>query len=98
MKPGDKAICINDNNLYEIPVRSICKGLIYTISEVFKCKCGNVYVRLAEVNKVFNMWCPKCNTFEDCPMNFHIERFRLLEEAENQLEVIGKQEVYQDYK
>ena len=24
MKPGDKVICINDNNLYRIPVRSIC--------------------------------------------------------------------------
>lgn len=84
MKSGDKVICINDNNLYAIPVRSICEGIIYTLSEVFTCKCGNIYVRLVEVNKAFRMWCPKCNTFENTIMYFHIERFRPLEHAENQ--------------
>jgi phage FluMu protein Com len=83
MKPGDKVICINDNNLYHIPVRSICAGIIYTITEVFKCKCGNIYVRLAEVDKYLNMWCPKCDTFSYVKMYFHIERFRLLEQAED---------------
>lgn len=83
MKAGDKVVCVNDNNLYHIPVRSICEGIIYTLTEVFICKCGNVYVRLKEVNKVFNMWCPKCNIFEDQIMYFHIERFRPLEQAEN---------------
>lgn len=83
MKAGDKVVCINDKNLYRIPVKNICEGIIYTLSGVFTCKCGNVYVRLKEVNKIFNMWCPKCNIFEDTTMYFHIERFRLLEESEN---------------
>lgn len=83
MNPGDKVICINDNNLYHIPVRSICAGIIYTLSDVFKCSCGNVYVRLVEVDKNFNMWCPKCDTFRYTKMFFHIERFRLLDQAEN---------------
>jgi hypothetical protein len=83
MKAGDKVVCVNDNNLYHIPVRSICEGIIYTLSEVFTCKCGNVYVRLSEVNKNFLMWCPKCDIFEECIMYFHIERFRPLEKAEN---------------
>ena len=83
MKAGDKVICINDNNLYRIPVYSICAGIIYTLSEVFTCSCGNVYVRLVEVDKNFKMWCPKCNTFQDCKMFFHIERFRLLDQDEN---------------
>jgi len=38
MKAGDKVVCINDNNLYHIPVRSICKGIIYTLTEVFTCR------------------------------------------------------------
>lgn len=92
MKPGDKAICVNDDNLYTIPVRSICKGLVYTIMEVFECKCGNVYIRLAEVNKKFNMWCPKCDTFEYCLMYFHIERFRLMEGNEAEEKETIKQE------
>jgi|GEM_PF-2620745 hypothetical protein len=83
MKAGDKVLCINDNNLYHIPVRCICEGLIYTLAEVFTCKCGNVYVRLEEVYKDFNMWCPKCNTFQYTKMFFHIERFRLLDQGEN---------------
>jgi len=83
MKYADKVISVNDNNLYDIPVRSICGGIIYTLSEVFTCKCGNVYVRLVEVNKNFNMWCPACNAFENTIMYFHIERFRLLDQAEN---------------
>lgn len=83
MKVGDKVVCIDDNNLYHIPVRSICEGIIYTLTEIFTCKCGNVYVRLKEVNKNMNMWCPKCNIFEDTTMYFHIERFRPLEENEN---------------
>ena len=78
-KPGDKVICINDNNLYHVPVRCICAGLIYTVSEVFRCKCGNVYIRLDEVYKFYNMWCPKCNTSDYTIMYFHIERFRPLE-------------------
>lgn len=83
MKPGDKVICINDNNLYHIPVRCICKGIIYTIMEVFKCKCGNVYVRLEEVNKYYRMWCPGCDVYSNTIMFFHIERFRLLDQEEN---------------
>ena len=83
MKPGDKIICINDHNLCQIPVRSICEGIIYTLSEVFTCRCGNVCVRLVEVNKEFNMWCPKCNTFKSTSMYFHIERFRPLDQIEN---------------
>lgn len=80
MEPGDKVICINDKNWYEIPVRCICAGLIYTIKEVFICTCGNVYVRLMEVDIFSNMWCPGCNTFQDTKMFFHIERFRKLDE------------------
>ena len=92
MKSGDKVVCINDENLYHIPVRNICAGIIYTISDVFTCKCGNVYVRLAEVNKVFNMWCPKCKTYEDTIMYFHIERFRPLdEEKHTNVNVIQKE-------
>jgi hypothetical protein len=83
MKAGDKVICINDNNLYHIPVRSICAGIIYTLTEIFTCKCGNVYVRLKEVNKKLNMWCPKCDVFEYTTMYFHIERFRPLEQSFN---------------
>jgi hypothetical protein len=83
MNPGDKVICINDNNLYHIPVRCICSGLIYTLTEVFRCKCGNVYVRLAEVDKFYNMWCPKCDVFSYTKMFFHIERFRKLDQSEN---------------
>lgn len=83
MNPGDKVICINDNNLYRIPVRSICTGIIYTLSDVFKCSCGNVYVQLVEVDKIFNMWCPKCDVFRYTKMFFHIKRFRLLDQAEN---------------
>ena len=45
MKPGDKVLCINDKNWYKIPVRGICEGLTYEIDEVFKCRCGNIYVR-----------------------------------------------------
>jgi len=87
MKTGDKVVCINDENLYRIPVRNICAGIIYTISDVFTCRCGNVYVRLAEVNKMFNMWCPSCNTFTDTIMYFHIDRFRLLDENEQSEEI-----------
>jgi len=83
MKSGDKVICINDNNLYYIPVRSICAGLIYSLIEVFQCKCGNMYVRLAEVDKFYRMWCPKCDVFSYTRMYFHIERFRLLDKDEN---------------
>jgi hypothetical protein len=82
MKTGDKVICINDRNLYRIPVRSICKGIIYTLSEVFTCKCGNVYVRLSEVNKNYKMWCPKCDIHEHTIMYFHIERFRPVDQVE----------------
>ena len=82
MKPGDKVVCINDRNLYEIPVRSICEGIIYTLSEIFDCRCGNVYVRLVEVDKLFNMWCPKCDIINYTKMFFHIERFRLLDKVE----------------
>ena len=80
MKPGDKVICINDKNWHEIPVRCICAGLIYTVKEVFTCSCGNVYLRLIEVDKYFNMWCPGCNTYQNTKMFFHIERFRKLDE------------------
>jgi phage FluMu protein Com len=83
MKAGDKVICINDKNLYHIPVRSICAGIIYTLTEVYTCKCGKVYVRLAEVNRKLTMWCPKCNVFEYTTMYFHIERFRPLEQSED---------------
>jgi len=82
MKAGEKVVCINDNNLYHIPVRSICEGIIYTLTEVFTCACGNVYVRLAEVNWEFNMWCPKCDASKSCTMYFHKERFRLLDHEE----------------
>jgi phage FluMu protein Com len=83
MKPGDKVVCVNDKNLYHIPVRGICEDLIYTLTEVFQCKCGNVYVRLAEVDRYFDIWCPKCNTFTYTKMFYHIERFRPLEFNEN---------------
>jgi hypothetical protein len=82
MKPGDKVVCINDRNLYKIPVRSICEGIIYTLSEIFECRCGNVYVRLVEVDKLFNMWCPECDIISYSKMFFHIERFRLLDKVE----------------
>ena len=83
MKPGDKVICINDRNLYHIPVRCICAGIIYTLTEVFECKCGNIYVRLAEVDRHLSMWCPKCDEFNSTRMYFHIQRFRPLDQAEN---------------
>ncbi len=83
MRQGDKIICINDKNLYHIPVRNICEGIIYTLTEVFQCKCGNVYVRLAEVDKYLDMWCPKCDTMKYTKMFFHIERFRLPDQCEN---------------
>jgi hypothetical protein len=82
MKPGDKVICVDDRNWYSIPVRCICAGLIYTLTEVFQCKCGNIYVRLAEVDKPFHMWCAKCDVTTYTTMFFHIERFRPLEEEE----------------
>ena len=83
MKPGDKVICINDKNWYDIPVRCICEGLVYKLTEVFTCKCGNIYVRLAEVDKYMDMWCPKCNITEFTRMYFHIERFRKIDHSEN---------------
>ena len=83
MQPGDKVLCINDKNWYKIPVRGICEGLIYTLSEVFECRCGNIYVRLSEVPGFLNMWCPACNSTEFSRMYFHIERFKKIEEAEN---------------
>ena len=82
MIPGDKVLCINDKNWYDIPVRGICEGLVYTLTEVFKCKCGNIYVRLAEVGNFLEMWCPGCNTKEFTRMYFHIERFRKLDQEE----------------
>jgi len=82
MNPGDKVLCINDKNWYKIPVRGICEGLIYTLSEVFECRCGNIYVRLTEVPGFLNMWCPACNSTEFTRMYFHIDRFRKIEEAE----------------
>ena len=83
MQPGDKVLCINDKNWYDIPVRGICEGLVYTLTEVFKCKCGNIYVRLSEVPDFLNMWCPGCNTTEFTRMYFHIERFKKIDEEEN---------------
>lgn len=83
MKQGDKVICIDDNNWYPIPVKKICAGIIYTLSDVFTCRCGNVYVSLAEIRMNHNMWCPGCNTFSYGNMFYHIERFRPLEETEN---------------
>lgn len=82
MKPGDKVLCVNDKNWYRIPVRGICEGLIYTLTGVFTCSCGNIYVRLAEANTYLNMWCPGCNVMEYTKMYFHIERFRKIEEGE----------------
>jgi len=82
MRPGDKVLCINDKNWYKIPVRGICEGLVYTLTEVFKCKCGNIYVRLSEVPGFLNMWCPGCNTTEFTRMYFHQERFRKLDQEE----------------
>jgi hypothetical protein len=78
MKPGDKVICIDDSNWYSIPVMGIHAGSIYTVKEVFNCKCGNVYVHLIELDIDFNMWCEKCNIFSYTRMFFHIERFQLL--------------------
>ena len=83
MQPGDKVLCINDKNWYKIPVRGICEGLIYTLAEVFECRCGNIYVRLVEVSNFLDMWCPRCNTTEFTRMYYHIERFRKIEEEEN---------------
>ena len=80
MNSGDKVICVNDKNWYEIPVRCICAGLVYTIKEVFTCTCGNTYVRLAEVDKYYDMWCPGCDITSYTKMFFHIERFRNLDE------------------
>lgn len=83
MRSGDKVICVDDRNWYHIPVKNICAGLIYTLTEVFQCKCGNVYVRLAEVDKMFNMWCARCDVTTYTKMFFHIERFRPLEQDGN---------------
>jgi len=83
MRIGDKVVCIDDRNLYHIPVLSICEGIIYTLSDVFQCRCGNVYVRLNEVNKFYSMWCPQCDIFEHTIMYFHVERFRRLDEVVN---------------
>ncbi|HBE42840.1 MAG TPA: hypothetical protein DDW27_16880 [Bacteroidales bacterium] len=83
MRPGDKVLCINDKNWYKIPVRGICEGLIYTLTEVFECKCGNIYVRLAEVYDFMDMWCPSCNTMEFTTGYYHIERFRKIDQEEN---------------
>ena len=96
MEPGDKVVCINDKNWYQIPVRCICEGLIYTLTEIFTCKCGNVYVRLAEVDKYMDMWCPKCDKMEFTKMYFHIERFRKLEhgQAENTEKESQKDEIH----
>ena len=82
MKVGDKVLCINDKNWYKIPVRGICEGLIYKLTEVFECKCGNIYVRMAEVTWNLEMWCPGCNTMEFTRIFYHIERFRKIEEGE----------------
>ena len=80
MRIGDKVVCIDDSNLYRIPVKSICEGIVYTLSDVFQCRCGNVYVRLSEVNKFYTMWCPRCDVFETTIMYFHVQRFRRLDE------------------
>lgn len=93
MKIGDKVVCVDDQNWYHIPVHSICADIIYTISDVFTCTCGNVYVRLAEVNKRSNMWCPKCDTFEDTIMYFHIERCRKFDQDEHSEEIEVGEEV-----
>jgi hypothetical protein len=85
MKPGDKVLCINDKNWYKIPVRGICEGLTYEIDEVFKCRCGNIYVRLSEVCDFREMWCPGCNTMEFARGYYHIERFRKIEEGEEEM-------------
>ena len=93
MIPGDKVLCINDKNWYDIPVRGICEGLVYTLTEVFKCKCGNIYVRLAEVKDFLEMWCPGCNAKEFTRMYFHIERFRKLDQEENVVKEIKEDKV-----
>lgn len=87
MKPGDKVVCINDNNWYAVPVRSICAGLIYTVKDVFTCDCGNVYLHLMEVDKYHKMWCPGCDKTSFTKMFFHIERFRLIDQQENHEEI-----------
>ena len=87
MKPGDKVVCINDNNWYAVPVRCLCAGLIYTVKDVFTCDCGNVYLHLMEVDKYYKMWCPGCAVTSFTKMFFHIERLRLLEQQGNQEEV-----------
>jgi hypothetical protein len=86
MKPGDKVICIDGTDWYPIPVLGICAGQIYTIIEIFTCRCGNVYVRLGELDIYFNMWCAKCNIFSYTKMYFHIERFRLLQDESEDTE------------
>jgi hypothetical protein len=93
MKPGDRVICIDDRNWYAIPVRCICAGLIYTVKEVFTCRCGNVYVRLSEVDKYYNMWCAGCDVTEYTKMYFHIERFRLAGKEESREEIEEKAEI-----
>ena len=85
MKAGNKVVCINDNNLYNTHVRNICKGIIYTLTEVFTCNCGNIYVCLAEVNEEVFICCPKCDVFENTIMYYHIERFRPLNASEKYL-------------
>ena len=83
MRVGDKVICVDDRNYYHVPTRGICKGIIYTLSGIFTCVCGNIYVNLKEVNRRYNMWCAKCNVTESTPAYYHIERFRPLEESED---------------
>jgi len=93
MKPGDKVICIDDNKWHNVPVIGICAGIIYIIDEIFTCKCGNVYVRLVEVNKFANMWCAKCDRTTRTRLYYYIQRFRLLDQAENiEKEVISRKE------
>ena len=96
MKAGDKVICVNDKNFYHIPVRGICEGIIYTVSEVFRCKCGNYYVRLAEVDKNCTMWCPKCDATTYTKAFYHIERFRILGHSGNLKQEIKSNKVFID--
>jgi hypothetical protein len=88
MKPGDKVICIDDRNWHYVPVIGICAGIIYTIDEIFACKCGNVYVCLSEVTRFSNMWCAKCDNTQWVRMYYYIQRFRLLDQAEDSEEEI----------
>jgi hypothetical protein len=88
MKPGDKVICIDDSNWHPVAVIGICAGIIYTIDEIFTCKCGNVYVRLKEVDRYVYMWCAKCDRTTFARLYYYIERFRLLDQEENAEEEI----------